>query len=208
MENYRQMIYRYSTGQGPSFNLDLPKNATEYASYKFAPLQHNLGRDEFPVHLKREADRVSMQVETANRIVEKMGWNSDAGRNLRKLKARLGLIKQLYLKNPLTWIRKTDLEYLVKLYQEKNPKINEEMKRIIEENKNIRGVHDMPNKKYMRGKDIPRLYDSFGKRLNRPEKDILDKNLSGIDCVSCSITTIAGGAVLAFLVLKTTGIIK
>ena len=131
MESYREATYRYSTGQGFNLNVDVPKIADDVAAYKMEPLYANLIRPSFNVNLKREADRVSMQVEDAARQFKLLGYDSEGGKRFRDLKSRLDVIKYLMVKHAVEYIKKSDLENIYTLYKNKDPQLDKKIKVII-----------------------------------------------------------------------------
>lgn len=124
METYRDMLYRYSTGYGPSLTYSLPKNQTEWASFKLQPLKAMLALPLMDTDLKREADRLSMQVESASRIIITFGSNSYAENCYVNLKNQLELIKYLLLNRGVRYITNQDLERLHRLFAKDKSKID------------------------------------------------------------------------------------
>lgn len=135
MESYRDMIYRYSTGFGPSVNVALPEYATDWASFKLKPLRYNLSLPLMDTDLKREADRLSMQVESANRIILTFGSNQYAEKCYTDLKNRLELIKYLLLHRGIRYITNGDLESLHNLFAKNKDKVDAAIDLLIEKYK-------------------------------------------------------------------------
>jgi hypothetical protein len=174
METYRHATYRYSTGQGFNVNVNVPQKTEEVASYKMEPLYHTLGRPAFTVNLKREADRISMQVEDAFRQMKNLGYDSEAGRRYRNLKLRLEVIKHLFTSYPIEYIRQRDLEKIYKLYAKGSPGMNKMIRQIIEQNKHAGGVHDYIGAAVKVRKGYP-LFDQFGRKLTAKQAEMFKK---------------------------------
>jgi len=182
METYRHALYRYSTGQGFNVNVNLAENAEDTASYKAKPLYTKLMRPEFTVDLKREADRVSMQVEAAMQQVKVLGYDSKLGKNLRVLKGHLELIKHLMTNYPVRYIKKADLEKLYDQYLKNAPGMDAIIKKVINQNKDATGIQDFVGTAMKVRKGYP-LYDKFGRRLSSEESSSFEKlkgNLKGL----------------------------
>jgi len=178
MVNYRHTIYRYSTGQGPNFNVDVPKYATQYSSFKLEPLRHRLSNEEFTVNLVREADRVSMQVEAAAQQIKVLGYNREVGPKYRNLKNRLELIKYILFKYPIKYIRIRDLNILYEIFNKGKltPDAKRAINRILDANKNTGGVYDYLGSIYRSVNKKRRIeIDSEGIELNKSEQQIYKK---------------------------------
>lgn len=210
---YRHVIYRYSTGQGPIVNMGLPKHGTDYASFKMKPLQYRLGREEFSVDLLREADRVSMQVEAAAQSIKVLGFNSKAGQNFRNLKSRLEVIKHLLINYPIRMIKNSDLEELYTMYKANSPGMNNIIKRVVEQNKgNNRSVPDFLNTAYSVRKGYP-VFDDKGQTLAPPDKEVFKegekaiktKTLAGFDLQSNKLPMLALAGLGLWLYLRSAG---
>lgn len=181
MEPYRQALYRYSTGQGFNVNVDVPDEAGEVASYKLKPLYTRLSRPEFTVDLKREADRVSMQVEAGMQQVKVLGYDSKVGKNLRKMKAQVEVIKHLMTSYPIRYIKKEDLENIYDLYTKNSPGMDRLIGKVVEQNRNATGVKDFVGTAMRVRKGYP-LFDRFGRKLSNADKNKFEsekKNLAG-----------------------------
>jgi len=166
-ETYRHASRRYSTGQGFNVNVDFPENRSEYASYKMGQLKHNLSRDEFYVDVRREADRVSMQMEAGEQIVKTMGFNSQAGKDIRSLKLKVEVLRHLMTAYPIQFIMQSDLQTLYKLYQKNSPAMDTLIKKVIQDNKDKANVKPYlgTREKFRKG------YDDYGRELdNKDEK--------------------------------------
>jgi len=202
METYRHATYRYSTGQGFNVNVDVPEETTQVSSYKMYPLTHNLGRKEFTVNMKREADRVSMQVEAAAQQMKVLGYDSDAGKRYRKLKVRLEVIKHLMTNYPIEFIKSEDLEKLYSLYAKNMPGLDSVIKKVVKDNKNATGVSTYVGTAMKVRKGYP-LFDQFGKKLNAKEaaeykKSMKSKGLSGFgEGKPAGIVKLLGWAIIA-----------
>lgn len=156
MESYRDMIYRYSTGQGPSILEDLPENATDWVSFSMDPLRYRLSLPQVFTDLKREADRLSMQVEEAARIIKTFGSNPRAENKYLILKKRLELVKHLMLDLSIRYISNDELENLhIKFSNGEN--VDSIVDKLIKNKK-----ASSTNKKYLE-------YDAFGQKLNKKE---------------------------------------
>lgn len=206
METYRHATYRYSTGQGFNVNVDVPQKAEQVASYKMEPLYHKLGRPSFTVEIKREADRVSMQVEAAMQQMKHLGYDSTAGKRHRQLKARLDIIKHLMTSYPIQYIKQSDLEKIYEMYEKKVPGLDKLVKEIVEQNKGATGVQDFVGTTMKFRKGYP-LYDQFGRKLTTPEKKVFKKDeakaLSGFDGEETnSILKFAAVMLIAGILLK------
>ena len=119
MEPYRHALYRYSTGQGFNVNVNVPQKTNEVASYKMIPLYTPQMKEEFAVDIKREADRVSMQYESAMQQLKVLGYDAEAGSRTKDLKIRVEVIKHLMTTYPIRYIKREDLDKLYKLYKTK-----------------------------------------------------------------------------------------
>jgi len=194
MEDYRRMIYRYSTGQGPIVNVGMPNGATDYASFKMDPLVYKQDRPGFAVELKREADRVSMQLESAEQMMKVLGYNSKAGAKYQNLKNRVEVIKHLLVNYPVKFIKSEDLEKLYGFYAQGHPAMDVVIKKVVKENKKVKGaVPDFVGTAYGVRKGYP-LFDAYGNLLTPQDKALFEKSkndkpktLSGFDGVALSV---------------------
>lgn len=175
METYRHATYRYSTGQGFNVNVDVPDETTDVASYKMYPLMQRLGRESFTVNMKREADRVSMQVEAGAQQIKVLGYDSEAGKRYRGLKARLEVIKHLMANYPIEFIKTADLERLYELYEKNTPGLDKIIRKVVKDNKNATGVHTYVGTAMKVRKGYP-LFDQFGKKLSAKEEAMYRKS--------------------------------
>jgi hypothetical protein len=180
MEPYRHALYRYSTGQGFNVNVNVPKDADRVASYKMEPLYTKLMRPEFSVDLKREADRVSMQVESGMQQIKVLGYDSKLGKGLKKLKVQLEVIKHLMTTYPIRYIKKEDLEKIYSQYAKNAPGMDAIIKKVVAQNKGATGIQDFVGTAMKVRKGYP-LFDKFGRKLSKSDKTKFEgeKGLSG-----------------------------
>lgn len=179
MSGYRRMIYRYSTGEGPIVNVGLPTRGTDYASFKMDPLQYNLKNPGMAVDLKREADRLSMQVEAADQMIKVLGYNGKAGDKYRKLRGRVELIKHLLINYPVKYIKSEDLERLYDLYAKSHPAMDSIIEKVIGESSKLKGsTPDFVGTAYSVRKGYP-MFDAYGKILSPPDKELFEKTKAG-----------------------------
>lgn len=186
MESYRQTLYRYSTGQGFSVNVDPPEKASDSASFKMKPLVHNLINAEIVVDLKREADRLSMQHEEGIRQVKLLGYDPEMGANLKVLKKRVDLISKLMFKNRLRYLLRSDLEKMYDSYTNNTPGLPGLIAKATIYNQNL-DLLDLYSKSTSAGSKARKVnvgssqYDSFGRVLNRKDAKTWEKyNLLGL----------------------------
>lgn len=175
MESYRHATYRYSTGQGFNVNVDVPEQGNDVSSYKMYPLMQRLGRESFTVNLKREVDRVSMQVEAGAQQMKVLGYDAEAGKRYKKLKARLEVITHLMTNYPIEYIKTADLERLYDLYEKNAPGLDSIIKKVVKDNKSAKGVHTYVGTAMKVRKGYP-LFDQFGKKLSAKEEVEYRKN--------------------------------
>jgi hypothetical protein len=204
MEKYRNALHRYSTGQGFSVNVDPPQVAEDVASYKMENLTARLIQPGFEVDIKREADRISMQVEAANQQLKVFGYDKKSGKRYRNLKSRLDVMQHLITNYPIRYITKKDLERIYDLYTSSSPSINEYIHSIVEKNKGVKGIPDYISTAKKIRKGYP-LYDQFGKKLNhKDEKEFKkglakSKGLSGFGESTGLAKVVAAGIVIVIL---------
>jgi len=179
MEPYRHALYRYSTGAGFNVNVDVPETAGNVASYKIEPLYTKLSRPGFPVDLKREADRVSMQVEAGMQQVKVLGYDSKAGKNLRKMKAQVEVIKHLMTSYPIRNIRREDLDKIYDLYSKNAPGMDALIQKVVEQNKGSTGVKDFVGTAMRVRKGYP-LFVRFGRKLSEADKNKFETEKKGL----------------------------
>lgn len=197
MDQYRHMLYRYSTGLGPNMNVDLPKNGTDYASFKMQPLIPTLRSSETLVDLKLEADRASMQAEAAEQIIKVMGYNSAAGKNYRELKARVDLIRHLMTNYPIKYVKQEDLNKLYKMYVENSPGMDAIIQGVVKYNQNVSDVSAFVETAQRVRKGYP-VFDQFGKKLSAKEA----KALAGLEAIKSNPLLLAGLALTAYALWK------
>jgi len=208
MEPYRQALYRYSTGQGFNVNVDVPEDIESVASYKLSPLYTKLSRSGFPVDLKREADRVSMQVEAGMQQVKVLGYDSKAGKELRKLKSRVEVVKHLMTSYPIRFIKQKDLEKIYDLYAKNSPGMDAIIQKVVDQNKGSTGIKDFVGTAMRVRKGYP-LFDKFGRKLSAADKNKFEseKNLSGFSGLDTGHKVIKLATVLLVIaaIVKATG---
>jgi len=154
VEKYRDALYRYSTGQGFNLNVDVPRTAREVAAYKMLPLQaRHIGRGS-AVDLKRESDRLSMQVESAHRQLLTLGHDPVAGKRYRHLKNRVDALQHLLVSYPIRLIRIPDLNLIYKHFAARSPQLDSVIQRVIEYNKGSA----------LRARKGSLLYDQYGEQ--------------------------------------------
>jgi hypothetical protein len=176
MEPYRHALYRYSTGEGFNVNVDVPKDANDVASYKMEPLLTRLSGPDRGVDIKREADRVSMQVEAGMQQVKVLGYDSKVGKNLKILKSRVELIRHLMATYPIRYVKRKDLDKLYDLYAKNAPGMDKMISDIVDQNKGATGLEDFIGTAMRVRKGYP-LYDKFGRKLTKTDK-VKFENLS------------------------------
>lgn len=191
------MIYRYSTGQGPSILEDLPQNATDYVSFSMDPLRYRLSLPHVSTDLKREADRLSMQVEEAARIIKTFGSNPQAEQKYQLLKKRLELIKHLMYKFSVRYIENGKLEELHELFAN-GTNVDQIVEDLIKNKKAT-----STDKKYLE-------YDGFGQKLKNNKlsyKPFNFSGLSGFGEMSNKCLLYVSVGIVALLILKKKGLI-
>lgn len=176
MESYRHALYRYSTGQGFNVNVDVPEKVEDVTSYKFQPLltRMNMNSD-FTVDVRREADRISMQVEATQRAMKNIGYDEKIGRDFKKLKIQLEVMQHLTTNYPVRYIKVGDLEKLYRLYEKNTPGIDKIIAKVVEENKNETGIHPYVGTAFRVRKGYP-LFDQYGHKLTLPKEELYLKD--------------------------------
>tara|TARA_B100001109_G_C18719490_1_gene406482 strand:+ start:63 stop:743 length:681 start_codon:yes stop_codon:yes gene_type:complete len=174
MEPYRHALYRYSTGQGFNVNVNVPQKTNEVASYKMIPLYTPQMKEEFAVDIKREADRVSMQYESAMQQLKVLGYDAEAGSRTKDLKIRVEVIKHLMTTYPIRYIKREDLDKLYKLYKTNAPGMQAIIKKTVDQNRNVHGIDDFIQTAMKVRKGYP-LYDGFGRKLTKKAKEKFEK---------------------------------
>lgn len=168
MSDYRQTIYRYSTGQGPNLAAKLaPSERWKAAAFKIRPMRHTLSLPKSEVALVREADRLSYQVEEADRIIKIMGYDSTAAKKRNIIKSRLDLVKHLMMNYPITHVRYIDLERLYKLWNDSSSGIDGLVGEIINRSKS-KGTPDFVKSATKTRKGYP-IIDKFGQVISLPK---------------------------------------
>lgn len=176
MESYRHALYRYSTGQGFNVNVDVPENVEDVTSYQFKPLLTRMNMNpEFTVDVRREADRISMQVEAAQRAMKNIGYDDKIGKDFKKLKIQLEVMQHLSTNYPIRYIKSKDLEKLYSLYKKNTPGIDKIIARVVEENKNSTGIHAYVGTAFRVRKGYP-LFDQYGHKLTLPKEELYLKD--------------------------------
>jgi len=196
MDPYRHMLYRYSTGFGPSMNVDMPKNTSDYASFKMKPLMPTLGSSEEVIDLRREADRVSMQAEAAEQIIKVMGYNPTAGKNHRELKARVDLIRHLMTNYPIRFVKHADMTTLYSMYAVNSPGMDALIEKVVQENSGVTDVNEFAKTSKRVRKGYP-LFDQYGKKISVAEAKAFDA-LSGFEILTTNPLLIAGILITAY----------
>jgi len=158
---YRDLLYRYSTGLGPNLTVPIPEDPIKYGSFQMKPQKFILGRDEFTVDLKRQADRIAMQVEVANQMIKNLGNSLQSQANLANLRRRLKLMNYLLFNSGLRYIRLEDLEELHRAYAQDPANINPLMLKTIAKNRKATGVARLQGKPYQ-DSNMPR-FDRYGR---------------------------------------------
>lgn len=154
--NYRHMIYRYSTGQGPNAAIDVPDFNLDMAAFALQPQVYELGGVNLPIDLKREADRLSMQVEAAQQALKNLGTNPTATANFNKLKARLDMLMYIQDNFPLKAIKRRDLDYFYGLDLSNKPLVNKALKLLL----------DTMRSRPVKSNKLTTAYDAFGRVKN------------------------------------------
>ena len=172
MESYRHANYRYSTGNGFNPIVDTPMVASDVASFKMEPLLHNQIESETLVNIKREADRVSMQLEDGMRQIKNLGYNEALANNLKTLKKRVELIRHLMTNYPIQKILREDLEEIYVLYVKNSPGIDPIISRVVAYNRNAKELRPYITtaQKVRKGYNI---FDQFGRKLDSEDKNIM-----------------------------------
>lgn len=211
METYRHALYRYSTGDGFTAStggplVDVPERAGQVASFKGEPLMHTLINVEGKVELLREADRVSMQQEDLMRQIKNLGYNPEMGRQLTVLKKRVDLIRHLMTNYPIIFVTRPDLEKMYHLYVKNVPGLDFWIARAIKYNKPPGGFERYVKTATRVNKGY-NLFDQFGRKLNKKDRELLDSikppgALLGFGDTTLTLTAIAGICILAFIVYR------
>lgn len=171
MESYRNALYRYSTGMGFSVNVDVPENVEDVTSYKFQPLLTRMNMNpDFTVDIRREADRISMQVEATQQAIKHIGYDEKIGKDFKKLKTQLEVMQHLTTNYPIRYIKVKDLEKLYRLYEKNTPGINKIIAQVVEENKDSTGIHSYVGTAFRVRKGYP-LFDRYGHKLTLPKEE-------------------------------------
>lgn len=175
MESYRHALYRYSTGQGFNPNVDVPEKVESVTSYKLKPLltRMNMNSD-FSVDLRREADRISMQIETAQRIMKNIGYDEQVGKDFKNLKTYLEVMQHLITKHSVRYLRVGDLEKLYAAYAAEAPDFEAQVAQVVVDNKFTTGIHPNAGTGFHIKKSYP-LFDQYGKRLKLPNEELFLK---------------------------------
>lgn len=177
MEQYRHALYRYSTGQGFNVNVNPPKKADDVNSFKLDPLRARLIHDNYALDLHREADRVSYQAEAAAQQLKILGYDRDAGKRYRNLKARVDVVRHLMTHFPIRYIVKKDLEKIYELSAKTSPgqsnaTLDAFIQEIVEKNKGVTDIKDYVDTAEKLRKGYP-LFDQFGRKLGAKDNKIL-----------------------------------
>ena len=135
MEKYRSALYRYSTGQGFSVNIDVPEVARDVAAYKMLPLQAQSIKQRAAVDVKREADRLSMQAEEAKRQLLTLGYDPVAGKRYRNLRSRVDALLYLTSRYPVRLIKVSDLDLFYRYHKDSSPQLDALIQKVIKYNK-------------------------------------------------------------------------
>ena len=189
MEKYRDTLNRYSTGQGFSVNVDVPDSARKVAAYQMLPLDAKHIGQSSAVDLKREASRLSIQVESANRQLLTLGYDPVAGRRYRELKNRVDALRHLISSYPIRLIRMSDLALVYKHFKNDSPQLDTVIQKVIKYN---RGGSDVFTKTAAGLRKGYPLYDKFGEKLS-----------SGLGQWTTNRTlTIVGIAAIAYFLIR------
>lgn len=176
METYRHALYRYSTGQGFNVNVDVPDKVEDVTSYKFQSLLTPMNMNpDFTVDIRREADRISMQVEAAQRAMKNIGYDEQVGRDFKKLKIQLEVMQHLATNYPIRYVKVKDLQKLYKLYEQSTPGLDKVIAKIVEENKNSTGINAFVGTAFRVRKGYP-LFDRYGKKLTLDKEETFIKD--------------------------------
>jgi hypothetical protein len=146
------------------------------------PLLTRLSGPDRAVDIKREADRVSMQVEAGMQQVKVLGYDSKVGKDLKNLKGQVELIRHLMATYPIRYIKRKDLDRLYDLYNKNAPGMDQMISTIVDQNKGATGIEDFVGTAMKVRKGYP-LYDKFGKKLNTSDKtkfEDLSKKAKGL----------------------------
>jgi hypothetical protein len=169
METYRHALFRYSTGAGFNANINVPKKPHDVASYQGDPLIARQIKPTSNVNIKREADRVSMQVEAAYQQIRVLGYDSELGKKLRKLKSQVAVLNHLMTNYPIEFINKQDLEQLYTQYSRNSVGMDNVIKKVVKYNNKAKGIDEYVKTAAGVRKGYP-LYDQFGKKLASKEQ--------------------------------------
>jgi len=176
MESYRDALFRYSTGIGFNVNVDVPEKVEDVTSYKFQPLLTRMNMNpEFTVDVRREADRISMQVEATQQAMKTIGYDEKIGRDFKKLKVQLEVMQHLFTNYPIRYIKSKDLEKLYRLYEKNTPGMDKIIAQVVEENKNSTGIHAYVGTAFRVRKGYP-LFDRYGHKLTLPKEELYLKD--------------------------------
>jgi len=174
METYRHALFRYSTGQGFNVNVDVPEIASDVASFQMVPLIANKISDTANVNLKREADRVSMQMEAAYQQIKVLGYDAKAGKALRNLKAQVAVVSHLMTNYPIEFINKKDLENIYVQYAKNSVGMDNTIQKVVKYNNRAKGIDEYVQTAASVRKGYP-VYDQFGQKLLNKDKATLLK---------------------------------
>lgn len=176
MESYRHALYRYSTGIGFNANVDVPEKTEEVTAYQFKPLMTRMDMDpNMTVDLRREADRISMQVEDTERAMKNIGYDEAIGKDFKKLKIQLEVMQHLFINYPIRYIRTGDLQKLYSLYEKNTPGMDSIIAKVVEDNKDSTGITAYTGTAYRVRKGYP-LFDSYGRKLKKPAEALYKKD--------------------------------
>jgi hypothetical protein len=171
MESYRNALARYSTGEGFSVNVDVPENAYDVTSYQGKPLLTRMNMNpELTVDVRREADRISMQVENLQQIIKNIGYDEKVGKDFKDLKIQLEIMQHLATNYPIRYIKSGDLQKLYEMYEKNKPGIDKIIAKVVEQNKDSTGIHAFVGTAFRVRKGYP-LYDQFGRKLTLPKEE-------------------------------------
>jgi hypothetical protein len=152
-----------------------PSAKWENSAYKIRPMRHTLSLPKEEVALVREADRLSYQVEEADRIIKVMGYDSAATKKRDIVKSRLDLVKHLMMNYPITHVKYVDLERLYKLWNQSSSGIDDLVGEIINRSKS-KGTPDFVKAATKTRKGYP-IIDKFGQVVSLPKAKERKKTL-------------------------------
>lgn len=170
MENYRRLLNRYSTGLGPDFTQDLPNSPLELTAFKMEPLYHRLQKNNLNVDLRREADRLSMQLEDASRIASRIGRSKATLHRYENLRKRTEFLRNILLNSSVKYLSRKDLNQIYDAL-EHGKDVKSAVKEAVKRSQNIKGTTPRAKRKLNVAGETA-AFDQFGPRFEFGEFSI------------------------------------